>query len=51
MQIQVIMNVDEEAVKKAAENDNLTEAINTELGWIIESGLEAIEWQVVREEK
>ena len=45
--IMVFLDVDEECVKKCSECDNLSDAINSELGWLKDSGISVSSWTYV----
>ena len=48
--IAVIIEVDEDAVKSASEMESLTDAIDSELGWVSASGLAIQGWSYLPEE-
>ena len=48
--IAVIIEVDDELVKASSEMESLTDAIDSELGWISDSGLAVQGWSYLPEE-
>ena len=47
--IVVCIDVEEEVCKKAAETNNLSDAINGELEWIVDSGMHVASWEFIGE--